>query len=166
MSRDARWLNIIWKHYRMKSVYARKQVELFLDEEERSIEEDSEQQEDKIEGDGNNTPSHRRLGLDIGMIGAREETLGRTRSQTQNMSSPRNEFMERADFTMGDWIQETCLITVVTSGPTEPKTFQEAWHCQNEKERYNWRTAIRKEMQSMIDREVCRKTEKYPMTDI
>ena len=31
MSRDARWLNIIWKHYRMKSIYARKQVELFLD---------------------------------------------------------------------------------------------------------------------------------------
>ena len=39
MSRDGRWLNIIWKHYRMKSIYARKQVELFLDEEERSIEE-------------------------------------------------------------------------------------------------------------------------------
>ena len=35
MSRDVRWLNIIWKHYRMKSIYARKQVELFLDEEER-----------------------------------------------------------------------------------------------------------------------------------
>ena len=34
MNRDARWLNIIWKHYRMKSIYARKQVELFLDEEE------------------------------------------------------------------------------------------------------------------------------------
>ena len=31
MSRGARWLNIIWKHYRMKSIYARKQVELFLD---------------------------------------------------------------------------------------------------------------------------------------
>ena len=35
MSTDVRWLNIIWKHYRMKSIYARKQVELFLDEEER-----------------------------------------------------------------------------------------------------------------------------------
>ena len=45
MSRDARWLNIIWKHYRMKSIYARKQVELFLDEEERSTEEESEQEE-------------------------------------------------------------------------------------------------------------------------
>ena len=34
ISRDVRWLNIIWKHYRMKSIYTRKQVELFLDEEE------------------------------------------------------------------------------------------------------------------------------------
>ena len=40
MSRDMRWLNIIWKQYRMKSIYARKQVELFLDEEERSIEDE------------------------------------------------------------------------------------------------------------------------------
>ena len=35
--------------------------------------------------------------------------------------------MERADLTMEDWIQETCLISTVTSGPTEPKTFQEEW---------------------------------------
>ena len=60
MSRDTRWLNIIWKHCKMKSIHARKQVELFLDEEERSIEEVSEQEEDKIEGDGNNTPTQRR----------------------------------------------------------------------------------------------------------
>ena len=40
MSRDVRWLNIIWNHYRIKSIYARKQVELFLDEEERSIEDE------------------------------------------------------------------------------------------------------------------------------
>ena len=99
------------------------------------------------------------------MIGAREETLGRTRSQTQEMSSPRNESMERADLTMEDWIQETCLISVVTSGPTEPKTFQEEWHCQNEKERSIWRTAIRTEMRRMIDREVWRKTEKKITND-
>ena len=68
------------------------------------------------------------------MIGAREETLGRTRSQTQKMSSPRNESMERADLATEDWTQETCLISAVTSAPTEPNTFQEAWHCQNEKE--------------------------------
>ena len=60
------------------------------------------------------------------MIGARKETLGKTRSQTKQMSSARNESMERADLTMEDWIQETCLISAVTSGPTEPKTFQEA----------------------------------------
>ena len=66
MSRDVRWLNLIWKHYRMKSIYARKQVELFLDEAERSIEEersneeDSEQQqEEETEGDGHNAPTQR-----------------------------------------------------------------------------------------------------------
>ena len=50
------------------------------------------------------------------MIGAREEILGRNKSQTQKMLSPRNESMERADLTMEDWIQETCLISAVTSG--------------------------------------------------
>ena len=77
MGTDERGLNIVWKHYRMKSISARKQVELFLDDEERSIEEDSEQEEEEIEGNGSNTPTQRNLGLDIGMIGAREETLGR-----------------------------------------------------------------------------------------
>ena len=36
------------------------------------------------------------------MIGARKETLGKTRSQTKEMYPPRNESMERADLTMGD----------------------------------------------------------------
>ena len=76
------------------------------------------------------------------------------------MSSPRNKSMERADLTMEDWIQETCLISAVTSGPTEPKTFQEAWHCQIEKERDNWRAAIRKDIKSMIERGVWRKTDR------
>ena len=34
------------------------------------------------------------------MIGAREEELGRTRSQTQEMFSPRDECAERAELTM------------------------------------------------------------------
>ena len=76
------------------------------------------------------------------------------------MSSPRNESMERADCTMEDWIQQTCLISAVTSGPTEPKTFQEAWHYPIENERDNWRVAIRKEIRSMIEREVLRKTDR------
>ena len=166
MSRDVRSLNIIWKHYRMKSIYARKQVEPVLDEEERSIEEeksveeDSEEEEEETEGDGHYTPTQRRLGLDISMIGARKETLGKTRSQTKEMSSPRNESMERADLTMEDWIQETCLISVVTSGPTEPRTFKEAWHHQIEKERENWRAAIWKEIKSMIERGVWKKTDR------
>ena len=52
--------------------------------------------------------------------------------------------MEGADLTMKDWIQETCLISAVTSGPTEPKTFQEAWHYPIENERERWRIAITK----------------------
>ena len=68
--------------------------------------------------------------------------------------------MERAELTMEDLIEETCLISVMTSGPTEPKTFQEAWHSPIEKERDNWRTAIRKEIRSMIERGVWRKTDR------
>ena len=102
MSRDVRWLNIIWKDYRMKSIYARKQVELFLDEEERSIEDGrsfeessiEEEEEEEPKSDGKNTPTQKKLGLDINMIGARKETLGKTRSQTKEMSSLRNESME------------------------------------------------------------------------
>ena len=166
MSRDVRWLNIIWKHYRRKSIYARKQVELFLDEEERSIEDERSfgesfiEEEEEPMSDGNNITTQKKLGLDINMIGARKETLGKTRSQTKEMSSPRNESMERADLTMEDWIQETCLISAVTSGPTEPKTFQEAWHYPVENERDIWRVAIRKEIRSMINRGVWRKTDR------
>ena len=58
----------------MKSIYARKQVELFLDEEERSIEDEKSFEENSVEeeetkGDGHNTPTQRKLGLDISMIG-------------------------------------------------------------------------------------------------
>ena len=72
----------IWKHYRMKTIYARKQEELFLDVEERSIEDEKSFEEDSVEeeqtkGDGHNTPTQRKLGLDISMIGARKETLGK-----------------------------------------------------------------------------------------
>ena len=67
---------------------------------------------------------------------------------------------------MEDWIQDTCLISAVTSGPTEPKTFQEAWHSPVEEERNNWQIAIRKEIKSMFNRVVCRKIDnvKIPET--
>ena len=68
--------------------------------------------------------------------------------------------MERADLTMEDWIQETCLISAVTSGPTEPKPFQEAWHYPIENERDIWRAAIRKKIKSMIERGVWRKADR------
>ena len=150
-----------------KSLYARRQVDLFLYEEERSLgdersfgESSIEEIEEEYESDGNNTETHRKFGIDINMIGAREETLGKTRSETKELSSPTNESMERADLTMEDWIQETCLISAVTSGPTEPKTFQEAWCYPIENERERWRIATRKETRSMIERGVWRKTDR------
>ena len=153
LSRDVRWLNIIWKQYKEKSLYARRQVELFLYEEERSLGDErsfgessmEEIEDDESESDVNNTETQKKLGIDINMIRARKGTLGKTRSETK---------MERADQTMEDWIQETCLISVVTSGPTEPKTFQEAWHYPIENERNSWRAAIRKEIKCMIERGV------------
>ena len=68
--------------------------------------------------------------------------------------------MERADLTMEDWIQETCLISAVTSRPTKPKTFQEAWHYPVESERDSWSVAIRKEIRSMIERGIWRKADR------
>ena len=117
-------------------------------------------EEVESENDGNITETQKRLGIDINMIGARKETLGKTRSETKALSSPRNESMGRADITMEDWIQETCLISAVTSGPTEPKTFQEAWQYPIEDEKERWRIAIRKEIKSMIERGVLRKTDR------
>ena len=102
MSRDVRWLNLIWKQYKKKSNYARRQVELFLDEEERSLDDErsfgessiEEIEQDESENDGNNTETQKRLGIDINMIGARKETLGETRSDTRALSSPRNESID------------------------------------------------------------------------
>ena len=84
------------KHYmetiQEESIYARSRAELFLDEEESSLEDDKSFGEISIkeivegsEDDGNNTETQRRLGIDINMIGAREETLGRTRSETKEL---------------------------------------------------------------------------------
>ena len=40
------------------------------------------------------------LGLDIDMIGAREENVGQTRSQTLEMRSPSNQAMESSNINM------------------------------------------------------------------
>ena len=86
----------------------RQHVELFLDEDENLNQEGSDSEDNIV--DGEEITDHRRLGLDIDMIGAREEGLGRTTSQIQEIFSPRNESMEGAELTMEEWIQETCLI--------------------------------------------------------
>ena len=73
---------------------------LFLDEEERSLEDERsfgessiEEIEEESESDGNNTETQKKLGIDINMIGAREENLRKTRSETKELSSPTNESM-------------------------------------------------------------------------
>ena len=158
VSRDLQWLNSFWKQYKKRKDDSKKLVEEFFpnDEDDHTLEE-SGTEEIKISGDGNNTVKQKKLGIDIDMVGARKVELGRTRSQTKEMMSPKNESMERAGLTMEDWIQETCLISAVASGPTEPKTFQDAWHSPVEEEKQNWRIAIRKEIMSVINRGVWRK---------
>ena len=88
----------------------------------------------------------RRLGLDIDMIGAREENLGSTKSQTLEMRSPSNQAMERVNTNMDNWIQETCYISAVTSGPDEPNNFNEAWNYQCQNERIKQREVTMKEL--------------------
>ena len=125
LSRDVQWLNTFWKQYKKRKDDSKKLVdEFFSSNEDDQTQEESETEEIKISGDGNNTEEQKKLGIDIEMIGARKEELGRTRSQTKEMMSRKNESMERAELTMEDWIQETCLISAVTSGPTEPKHFK------------------------------------------
>ena len=63
-----------------KSLYARRQVELFLYEEERSLGDErsfgecsiEEIVDDESESNGNNTETQIKLGIDINMIGARK----------------------------------------------------------------------------------------------
>ena len=169
LSRDIQWLNSFWKEYKTRKSDSKNLIdEFYSHDEDNQTQEESETEEiketvteeTKNSGDGNNTEEQKKLGIDIEMIGARKEELGRTRSQTKEMMSPRNESMERAELTMEDWIHENCLISAVTSGPTEPKTFQEAWHSPVEEERQNWQIAIRKEIKSMINRGVWRKITK------
>ena len=90
------------------------------------------------------------------MIGAREENLGSTRSQTLETRSPNNQEMERANINMDNWIQETCCMSAVTSEPDESNKFNEAWNHQCPNERRNWREAITKEIYCMENKKVWR----------
>ena len=136
MSRNIQWLNSFWKEYKKRDNSKKLVDEFYPNDEDDQTQEESKTDEitenkiieTRISIDGNSTEEQKKLGIDNQMIGAREEELGKTRSQTKEMMSPTNVSMERAELTKEEWIQETCLISAVTSGPTEPKTFQEAWH--------------------------------------
>ena len=106
LTRDIQWLNSFWKEYKKRKDDSKKLIdEFYSHDEDDQTQEESETEEPKeteIEetGDGNNTEEQKKLGIDIQMIAARKEELGRTRSQTKEMMSPRNESMERAELTM------------------------------------------------------------------
>ena len=173
LSRDIQWLNSFWKEYKKRKDDSKKQLLMLTYAKIACLHvsfttyepNENEEEETNNSGDGNNTEEQKRLGIDIQMIGARKEELGRTRSQTKEKMSPRNESMERAELTMEDWIHETCLISAVTSGPTEPKTFQEAWHSPVGEERHNWQVEIWKEIKSMINRGLWRKIDKVKIPE-
>ena len=104
LSRDIQWLNSFWKEYMKRRDDSKKLVDEFYsheeddqtqDESETEEPRENEIEETKDSGDGNNTEEQRNLGIDIQMIGTREEELGRTRSQTQEMMSPRNDVTKK-----------------------------------------------------------------------
>ena len=66
---------------------------------------------------------------------------------------------ETAALTMSD-IAEWCLVGGEDANYVNPATFDEAWNHPIEKERQEWRDAIRKEINDMTNREVWRKTKK------
>ena len=90
LSRDVQWLNSFWNKYKKQKDNSKKFVdEFFQNDEDDQTQEESETEEIRISGDGNNTVEQKKLGIDIEMIGARKEELGRTRSQTKDRMSPK-----------------------------------------------------------------------------
>ena len=72
------------------------------------------------------------------------------------MRSPSNQAMERANINTDNWIQETCYISEVASGPDEPNNFNEVWNHQCQNERRKWREAITKELYCIENKKVWR----------
>ena len=102
----------------------------------------------------------RRLGLDIDMIGAREENLDSTRSQTLEMRSPSNQATERARINMDNWIQETCYMSAIPSGPDELNHFSEARNHHSPNDWKKWRETTTKNLYCMENKKVWRATRK------
>ena len=92
LSRDIQWLNSFWKQYKKTTDDSEKLVDEFYPyDEDDQTQEESETEEIRNSSDGNNTEEQKKLGIDIKMIGARKEEMGRTRSQTKEMMSPKKE---------------------------------------------------------------------------
>ena len=100
LSRDIQWLNSFWKEYKKRKDDSKKLIDEFYshDEDDQTQEEseteepkENEIEETKDSGDRNSTEEQKKLEIDIQMIGARKEELGRKRSQTKQMMLLRNE---------------------------------------------------------------------------
>ena len=72
------------------------------------------------------------------------------------MRSPIDQAMERANIYMDNWIQETCYMAAVTSGPDEPNHYNEAWDHHSPNDKKKWREAITKELYCMENKKVWR----------
>ena len=162
LSRDARWMNIMWKAYMRTQQHINHGIQIidedFESDDDDEIQEDwiNQQPEYRNGEDGPPLDQQRRLGLDIDMIGAREENLGSMRSQTLEMRSLSNQAMERANINKHNRIQETCYMSVVTSRPDEPNNFNETWDHQSPNDKKKWREAITKELYCMENKKVWR----------
>ena len=69
LSRDIQWLNSFWKQYKKRKDDSKKMVDAFYpNDEDDQTQEESEIEETKNSGDGNNTEEQKKLGIDIEMI--------------------------------------------------------------------------------------------------
>ena len=90
LSRDVQLLNSFWKQYKKRNDDSKKLIEEFFPaNEDAQTSEESEPEENNVSGDGYNAMEQKMLRIDIDMIGARKEELGRTRSPTKEMMSTR-----------------------------------------------------------------------------
>ena len=129
LSRDVRWLNIMWNAYMKKQRRLCQNLEESYSDSDFDSEDGNnefhddnkltntirEEEEDQKQ-DSKPTAQERRLGLDIYMRGTREPNLGSTRCQAQRLRSPfESPMKEHADQNLDDWVPGSCFMSALTS---------------------------------------------------
>jgi hypothetical protein len=165
LSRDAQWLNILWKDYIKKKNEIESQLETIEIGDVDDHQEEKEVQEESVDSEEETTeiaPREVQNLQHIEMSGFETENLGRTRSETRELMSPRQEAMERAECTLQQFIEETCYVSSMISNPEAkvPINFQEAWDHPDTTEKKLWREAIKGEFKHMIEKKVWRKVKR------